>query len=261
MDATPVRRAGLQHQELRDADGVPAKPSASDIRTNASLLVELAERRLGGRDFGLDLHDEQGRCLCVPRKDVDRSSRAGRLVGDLDANLPVCSSETGRDLVQEGRVARIKEPLDFAAAPANVDHEASIDRSRHASEHLAGHSITVPAFDEGDERLGNMGDARDVDLPQALAASERSYDEAKSRPIHGSSFAGRAYPALIELLSRRPWRPWVPGVLGPGRPGSRAPLAPRRPWLPGVPVRGFRVSQQWRCCYPLKPARCPALRH
>jgi hypothetical protein len=103
------------------------------------------------------------------------------------------------------RVSAIQESIEFVTPPEKVAHEPSSERARDVSDLAERNPIKPTRLDRHDHATRDVGQACQVDLPEAAAKTESPNCGTEPLVIHPPSMTAVAYVAInrFAAISRR----------------------------------------------------------
>jgi len=184
LDVPALRTCFGQYEQAQDVDGIPAKPTPADRCSKAGLLVVLAECRLQGREFGLDLNDREYSRRRMPRDEIDRPALAPLCIGDLRGGLPARRGELPCCGPDEPRVRLVQQSIHVGAQATDrelgTEPEGS-DRSLHAGQRQA---VCHPVLDERYGAPAHDRPSREVCLPPAATLAKDAHETTNTNKVH-----------------------------------------------------------------------------
>ncbi|MGH2368684.1 MAG: hypothetical protein ACRDI2_10825 [Chloroflexota bacterium] len=121
-------RGAIEQDDRRHNEARVPTDIAGDVRSDARLDVETAEKRLGVNERCLDLYDEQNALDRVIRQQVNPSAVPIPIEADLAPHNPAELLKPAGPERRQARVVGIQEPINLLALPADVPVERQVDR-------------------------------------------------------------------------------------------------------------------------------------
>jgi hypothetical protein len=146
MDAPAVRPPGGDDHPNRRRHPHADIPATfpRDLVGQSPLSIDRADQLVDVGDLGLQLDHEQSSPGRMPRQDVDDPALAVNRKRDLRFGQPAGQPrETPGDLLVQGRVAGVQQPVQVAAAPAGHEIDTNIERLRDGPDARQAHRVEM----------------------------------------------------------------------------------------------------------------------
>lgn len=188
-DSPPIRSCVYDDQRWQNR-GWPPTLGLGNVRSDASLHVEVAEDVLDVDDQGLDLNGQQHPRIRVICQQVDATAVAVTVEAGLRYDEPAMVRQQAGNRLGDVRVVGVPQASQLWTAMASVPSETKLHCFRDSSHCADGHAGCLAPLKEPNDACANPSPHTEIDLAPAAPMAEDTDGSPELDVVHVARLDG-----------------------------------------------------------------------